>query len=1260
MSTVTPAVKCDCLKYLKPLAERSCFSRLSPSLPRPMEPVEKERNSQTSVRWLELPTEDDVLADGEILIHPQCSPLPRRRSSSSDEGLEPPLNLHRKVSFADAFGLELVSVREFDKWEVGGRCALPGGAPEERAPREEYVLLPLFQLPSSPEELKQKLYAQKVELESAEFPPGATCMTGLIRVLNLSYDKLVSIRMTLNNWESYSETLADYVAESCDGETDQFSFKILLVPPYVKDGAKVEFAIRYEAHGAVHWANNAHKNYVVLCHKKDGPNGNGKLQEDLDDRNLKSCLKTSYREILNSSWDDGLTISPSFEVEQEDREVILEIKTIPQWNTESPPNENSEQKEFKSEQQRDTQVLMIIINIPIHPPLHISLTNLRGQETNLIQLEGLYYEVKEGNKENAAIVSESPVIQQKDLEVEHVKSASTNIYTESKVKHREEYEWVEIPSASSTNTSDLKAPCHKRDGNTTKPIDSVNVATSSNNTVTQSSEWFPLNNIHLQHKEGGPFSQKRNETVTLNVIDTSTKTEQEIHTVLQNNPYRIAAADMQNNLGLIQDVIDRYGEVPGNVLNPTDLEPNSIDSEDKNEETYLIADVPSISTSVSFPVSTICTNTDLKFEPEKIRSSFRGSMSSEEIQIFNATLRDSQEPSQGYTKAENLETVRPEDFPRNLIPRTRGQKEQMTNRTAKVILPLTEIPGSYSTDKGGADEQKGGATQLVEQRISVPSCTLADTMVKEAIEAALFEVGGDEGTMFSFASQKAKPIANDAQISEQRVLNLTSRHREPSNIHFTKDQNATDVSQFGEPVTEMSTARVQMAKVALNAAQKITEEETSASVSPCTRTSPLPLGDAFHPDLLRDGKQSLELVQNLTAAFQTVEENLRGGTPPANFGKSVSNVEEMVPDLQEEAEKILSHESTEMSEKIPENVLGLKNCEIKQVHAEDGEFSDVPGEEGYDEEKGNEKVKDVKLTQNFNILNVEDSLEVGKVDLEQEEASSMKNTLYGKRDESMKIIPTCSGAVRSQMATEALLTLGLTAAEGGHGKSAECEKVENNVEVDHETIVEKEISEMFSESMGVHYFEKIEMLHGTRHSPTNRSTNQNAAEPKDNTKLGSNTSTSNETKWKKIGVTTLPQDSELSNKHKCFDPVMLTGPVKEKDGKETNTDVISDILLNSEQLKSRECNEKINALAQVREAFDSSVDGLHSQLSSEPFMNEITLKNTVWKVCYFVLFVVFLVTIYHYDFIGCFALYLFSLYWLYCEGETNSDSVRKD
>lgn len=75
--------------------------------------------------------------------------------------------------------------------------------------------------------------------------------------------------MSLDDWQSYYDILADYIPNSCDGETDQFSFKISLVPPYQKDGSKVEFCIRYETSLGTFWSNNNGTNYVLVVKRKN-------------------------------------------------------------------------------------------------------------------------------------------------------------------------------------------------------------------------------------------------------------------------------------------------------------------------------------------------------------------------------------------------------------------------------------------------------------------------------------------------------------------------------------------------------------------------------------------------------------------------------------------------------------------------------------------------------------------------------------------------------------------------------------------------------------------------------------------------------------------------------------------------------------------------------------------------------------------------------------------------------------------------------
>ncbi|XP_057879132.1 protein phosphatase 1 regulatory subunit 3A [Melospiza georgiana] len=269
--------------------------------------------------FLQVPTGNDCTSDDEdvnIDIKLRFSPCPRRRNSSASEEEEAytPTNISRKVSFADAFGFDLVSVKEFDIWEFPN-TGQESYVEDEVFPQDEFFFSQHFTLPASQEELLQRVREQKVVLESVVLLPGVTCMNGIIRVLNVSFEKQVYVRMTLNNWLTYYDILAEFMPNSCGSEMDQFCFKISVVPPFQKDGVKVEFCIRYETSVGTFWANNDDKNYTLICHKKETvPKVDNKSQKEATDRSLKGCLKTTQsrkEEILASSdggtWNNSRT-----------------------------------------------------------------------------------------------------------------------------------------------------------------------------------------------------------------------------------------------------------------------------------------------------------------------------------------------------------------------------------------------------------------------------------------------------------------------------------------------------------------------------------------------------------------------------------------------------------------------------------------------------------------------------------------------------------------------------------------------------------------------------------------------------------------------------------------------------------------------------------------------------------------------------------------------------------------------------------------
>lgn len=239
--------------------------------------------------------QDNDGGDDEGAATEASSPAASSSGEETDEDseAEPPVAVRRKVSFADAFGLNLVSVKEFDNVEAAEAEVSQSPKGEATNPLQEFYMTCLFTVPSSQEELDLRLQAHMVELESIEFLPGTTTLRGVVRVVNLCYTKFVYARVSLDHWNSYFDLLAEYVPGSSDTKTDRFTFKYTLVPPFGREGTRLEFCLRYETSVGTFWANNMDMNYVLFCHQRGqmkvhGPHA---VEESAKCRSKRSCLK---------------------------------------------------------------------------------------------------------------------------------------------------------------------------------------------------------------------------------------------------------------------------------------------------------------------------------------------------------------------------------------------------------------------------------------------------------------------------------------------------------------------------------------------------------------------------------------------------------------------------------------------------------------------------------------------------------------------------------------------------------------------------------------------------------------------------------------------------------------------------------------------------------------------------------------------------------------------------------------------------------
>lgn len=222
----------------------------------------------------------------ETFLKPPQSPTLRRRCKSLPTPAErAKLEISRsrspssqkKVRFADSLGLELTSVRHFDdtdmpevperildKFRKGNPLRLTRFDKFPSVPTQTIFMEMEFTNPGTLPDFLDRVKKVKVLLENVESDEFS--LFGFVRVLNIAFEKSVSVRYTLNNWRTFMDILALYVPQSSDGVTDRFSFK-LIVPTFLDNGGTLQFAIKYSVEGEEHWDNNYGKNYKVKRHK---------------------------------------------------------------------------------------------------------------------------------------------------------------------------------------------------------------------------------------------------------------------------------------------------------------------------------------------------------------------------------------------------------------------------------------------------------------------------------------------------------------------------------------------------------------------------------------------------------------------------------------------------------------------------------------------------------------------------------------------------------------------------------------------------------------------------------------------------------------------------------------------------------------------------------------------------------------------------------------------------------------------------------
>ncbi|XP_069508921.1 protein phosphatase 1 regulatory subunit 3E-like [Ambystoma mexicanum] len=234
------------------------------------------------------PTSDKPSRGREPTLVPQ-SPGARRRAKSLPTPGEraPQLEIaaahspsrRKTVRFADSLGLELTAVRHFSDADAprvpshilnGLRKTPRPAALGElsvllQTPVQSVMLEPLFPAnPGAQPGFLERVQQKHLCLES--LCTDQFSISGLVRVLNESYEKSVTVRYSLDRWASSVDCTASYLPGPSDRHTDRFSFK-LVTPSLLEKGGLLEFAIRYCVCGTEYWDNNEGLNYRVRSHR---------------------------------------------------------------------------------------------------------------------------------------------------------------------------------------------------------------------------------------------------------------------------------------------------------------------------------------------------------------------------------------------------------------------------------------------------------------------------------------------------------------------------------------------------------------------------------------------------------------------------------------------------------------------------------------------------------------------------------------------------------------------------------------------------------------------------------------------------------------------------------------------------------------------------------------------------------------------------------------------------------------------------------
>ena len=124
-------------------------------------------------------------------------------------------------------------------------------------------------LPDFPNNTLPDLGSRDVCLETLEIAADSKSLKGTALLRNIAFEKRLSIRFTLDEWQTVSEVTGEWSCTLVGGTLDRWSFSIKLQDMLARiEDRKMYIALRYSVNGQDIWDNNYHQNYRAEFRKQ--------------------------------------------------------------------------------------------------------------------------------------------------------------------------------------------------------------------------------------------------------------------------------------------------------------------------------------------------------------------------------------------------------------------------------------------------------------------------------------------------------------------------------------------------------------------------------------------------------------------------------------------------------------------------------------------------------------------------------------------------------------------------------------------------------------------------------------------------------------------------------------------------------------------------------------------------------------------------------------------------------------------------------